>query len=78
MFARSMRAKWDKSKLASKSDVQIIEEMIGNFKQAFESQNQNALEKMSELQSNRKGFISPIDQKLSIIQGESFKCQDHW
>ncbi len=59
-FARSMRAKWDKNKLASKSDVQVIEEMIGNFKQALESQNQSALEKMSELQSNRKGFISQL------------------
>jgi len=69
-FARSMRAKWDKNKLASKSDVQIIEEMIGNFKQAFESQNQSALEKMSELQSNRKGFISQL-----IKNYQSFKVK---
>lgn len=59
-FARRMRAKWDKHKLASKSDVQIIEAMIGRFKQALESQNQNALEKMSELQPSRKGFIHQL------------------
>ena len=69
-FSRSMRAKWDKNKLASKSDVQIIEEMIGGFKQAFELQDQSALEKMSEFQPSRKNFINQL-----IGNYQSFKVK---
>ncbi len=69
-FAKTIRADWEKSKLPKKSDIQAIEEMIGSFKQAFESRNQGALEEMSEYQPDRKGFV---DQLLSNYQ--SFKLQ---
>lgn len=70
IFSRSMRTKWDKNKLSLKSDVQIIEEVIGNFKQALESQDQSALEKMSELQPSRKSFINQL-----IGNYQSFKVK---
>jgi len=60
IFAKNIRVEWNNKKPASKSDIQIIEAMIGNFKQAFESRNQRALDRMSEYQSNRKGFVSQL------------------
>jgi len=62
-FTKSIRAEWNNKKPALKPNkpaVQIIEVMIGDFKQTFESRNQRALEKMSEYQSNRKDFIGQL------------------
>ncbi|VAX06618.1 Serine/threonine protein kinase [hydrothermal vent metagenome] len=59
-FAKTIRADWEKSKPPEKSDIQAIEEMIGSFKQVLESRNQGALEKMSEFQPNRRGFVNQL------------------
>ncbi|NOX91030.1 MAG: serine/threonine protein kinase [Gammaproteobacteria bacterium] len=59
-FSKNIRAEWINKKPAPKSDIQIIEAMIGDFKQAFESRDQRALERMSEYQSDRKGFVEQL------------------
>ncbi|MCF6211637.1 MAG: protein kinase [Gammaproteobacteria bacterium] len=59
-FANSLRAEWEKNKPPEKSDIQVIEEMIGRFKQALESRDQGALEEMSKFQPNRRGFIGQL------------------
>ena len=56
-FANTLRAEWEKNKPPEKSDILVIEEMIGSFKQALESRDQGALEKMSKFQSNRREFV---------------------
>ncbi len=67
-FAKNMRAEWEKNKPPEKSNIQIVEEMIGSFKENLEGHNKRALEQMSEFQPNRKAFV---DQLFSNY--ESFK-----
>jgi hypothetical protein len=59
-LARDTRAKWERRKSVSKpgkSDIELISETIGKFKQRFESRDVNALRKMSEFRTNRQGFL---------------------
>jgi len=69
-FARNLRAEWEKNNPSKKSGIQIVEEMMGVFKQALESRNQHALTEMSEFLPNRKIFV---DQLFNNYR--SFKLQ---
>ncbi|VAW97892.1 Serine/threonine protein kinase [hydrothermal vent metagenome] len=67
-FANTMRAEWAENKPPEKSDIQVIEEMIGSFKQALEARDQDALEEMSEFQTNRKGFVGRLFRNYSSLK----------
>ena len=56
-LAKNIRDKLERSKPPARPDSEIIFEMIGNFKAAFEAGNVTAINKMSEFQSNRLGFM---------------------
>jgi len=56
-LARDIRTEWERSKPPSRPDIDIITEMIGKFKQGFESRNMNALRDLSEYQANREAFL---------------------
>jgi len=69
-FARTMRTEWEKNNPSIKSGIQIVEEMMGVFKQALESRNQRALTEMSEFLPNRKAFVDQLFKNY-----RSFKLQ---
>lgn len=56
-FARGVRAEWERRKPASRSDMDIFSDLLGKFKQAFESRNINALRRMSEFRPERQQFL---------------------
>ena len=56
-LARDVRAKWEQKKQASRPDIEVISELIGKFKQGFESRNVKALRSISEFQANRQAFL---------------------
>lgn len=56
-FARSTRAEWERNKPASRSDVEIFSDLLGKFKQGFESRNIRALKRMSEFRPGRQEFL---------------------
>ena len=66
-FTRGIRADWNNNKPAS---IQMIEAMISDFRQAFESGNQHTLAQISDYSSERKGFI---DQLFSNYRSFSLK-----
>jgi hypothetical protein len=59
-LAHEIRAEWEQNKPGSRPDIEIITEMIGKFKQAFESRNSNALRGLSEYQTNRQAFLQQL------------------
>lgn len=69
-LAKNTRSKLQKKKLASRPDIEIISELLGQFKKAFESRNIKALRRMSEFQPNRLGFIKQFYKNYT-----SFKFQ---
>jgi tetratricopeptide (TPR) repeat protein len=56
-LARDVRAKWEQKKQASRPDIEVISELIGKFKQGFESRNIKALRSISDFQANRQAFL---------------------
>lgn len=56
-LARKIRTEWERKKPESRSDIDIISEMIAKFKKSFDSRNVKALRSMSEYQPNRQGFL---------------------
>ena len=56
-FARDIRNRWEQVKQAAKSDVEIISELIGQFKHSFEARDMHALRSLSEYQVNRQAFL---------------------
>jgi serine/threonine protein kinase/tetratricopeptide (TPR) repeat protein len=56
-LARDIRAEWERSKPASRPDMEVISEIIGKFKQGFESRDVKALKSVSEFQANRQAFL---------------------
>ena len=69
-FTRGIRDEWNNNKPAPKSDIQMIETMISDFRQAFESRDQHTLAQMSDYSSERKGFV---DQLFSNYRSFSVK-----
>ncbi len=69
-FARNLRAEWEKNSPSEKPGIQVVEEMIGVFKQALESRNQHALAQMSEFMPNRQAFVDQLFENY-----RSFKLQ---
>jgi len=56
-FARNLRADWERRKTVSRSDVEIITDMIGKFKHSFEARDMDSLRALSEYQINRQSFL---------------------
>lgn len=57
IFAREMYTEWQSVKPAEKSNLQIVEDMIGIFKEKFEQRDKQALEKISVFKPGREGFL---------------------
>jgi len=57
-LAKIVKAEWRRSKsVSSRPNIEIVSELVGKFKKAFETRDINALQKMSEYKNNRKAFI---------------------
>ncbi len=57
-LARNVRAEWERRKsVSSRPEIEVVSELIGKFKQGFESRDINALQKMSEFKTNRNALL---------------------
>lgn len=56
-LAKTTRKDWEQGKAKPRPDIEIISEMVGQFKKRFESRDINALQKISQYKAGRKGFL---------------------